>query len=297
MCVFSVQRKGADNVWVRYWCVLEDFYILCYISQRDLTLTLSIQLKGSRVAEAEMECRRKYSFKVLHVESGQCLYFAADSHEEFLQWFSEITKKGHQVFSDDLFGSSYAIPGDREELKRLSVVSEGGSSNVSDSSSTSFPQTSYNTVFYRGVLMKSSHTGRWKQRYCVATDGCMIVYHSSAEKVPITSIPLRGVSLELISTPRNSSNEYQFKLNSTGAGKCHTFSAPSETEMYAWVSALRDVSCISAGVSNENTARSPTASVSFGLLMLRWWVTLINAHHDFSFQCGFFLIWLTLNTC
>ena len=257
---FSVQRKGADNVWVRYWCVLEDFNILCYISQRDLTLTLSIQLKGSRVTEAEIECQRMHSFKILHVESGQCLYFAADSHEDFFQWFSEITKKGHQVASDDLFGPSYAIPNDREVLKRLSVVSEGGSSNVSDSSSTSLPPTA---MYYRGILMKSSHTGKWKQRYCVASDGCMNVYHSSADKVPITSIPLYGVSLELISTPRNTNNEYQFKLNPAGVGKYHTFSAPSETEMYAWVSALRDVSCISARASKEGyTAQSPTTSVS-----------------------------------
>ena len=261
-----MQRKGADNVWVRYWCVLENSGISCYISQRDLTLTLSIQLQGARVSDSELECQRKHSFKILHVDSGQCLYFAADNNDEFLQWFSEITKKGHQVSADDHFGPSYVIPSDPELLKRLSVVSEGGSSNVSDGSSTSLPQpctNSSNTVFYRGMLLKSSHTGKWKQRYCVATDGCMSIFHSSTEKLPITSIPLHGISLELISTSRNSRNEFQFKLNPIGAGKCHTFAAPSETEMYAWISGLRDASSIPTGGSNDGTVNQP---VSFMLL-------------------------------
>ena len=253
---FSVQRKGADNVWVRYWCILERSSILCYISQRDLTLTLSIELLGSRVAEAELDCQRKHSFKVLHVESGQCLYFAADSHQEFYQWFSEITKKGRQMVSDDSFGPFFAIPNDQELLKRLSVVSEGGSSNYSDTSSTSVPQSSSspsNAVLYRGMLMKSSHTGKWKQRYCIVNDGSMSIFRSSADRLPITSIPLCGISLELVSTSRHSQNEYQFRLNPTGDGKCHTFSAPNETEMYAWVSALRDASSVPPeGGSNDN---------------------------------------------
>ena len=59
-----VQRRGADSMWVRYWCILEGLAISCYISQRDLTLTLSIHLRGSRIAEAYLECKREHSFKV-----------------------------------------------------------------------------------------------------------------------------------------------------------------------------------------------------------------------------------------
>lgn len=59
-----VQRKGADSMWVRYWCVFEDLIISCFISQRDLTLTLSIHLRGSRISEALMECKREHTFKV-----------------------------------------------------------------------------------------------------------------------------------------------------------------------------------------------------------------------------------------
>ena len=271
-----VQRKGADNVWVRYWCVLENFTIACYISQRDLTLALSIQLQGSRVAEAELECQRRHSFKVLHVESGQCLYFAADSHEDFFRWFSETTKYGHQVVSDESdttfgpFVHFYFIPKEAGGVpfKRLSVVSEGGSSNFSEGSTTKLSTAS--SVFYRGELLKASHTGKWKQRYCVVSGGSLGIFHSSTEGSPIISILLRGVSLELISTSPASKHEYQFKLNPSVDGKSHTFAAPSETEMYAWVSALRDASCAPlAGDKNSGASNtsSPTLSRSVGSII------------------------------
>lgn len=268
---FRVQRKGADNVWVRYWCILENFSISCYISQRDLTLTLSIQLQGSRAAESELECQRKHSFKVLHVESGQCLFFAADNHEDFSRWFSEITKSGHQVISDDSnstfdsFSSFYAIPNKEVQLKRLSIVSEGGSSNFSEGSndpSLNLSSDAINSIFYRGQLLKASHTGKWKKRYCVVEDGCMSIFHSTLEKSCITSIPVNGMSLELISTSRSSKNEYQFRLNAKGGGKCHTFAAPSETEMYAWVSALRDVACVPHSLAERKKSGEGTASNS-----------------------------------
>lgn len=271
-----VQRKGADNVWVRYWCVLENFTIACCISQRDLTLALSIQLQGSRVAESDLECQRKHSFKVLHVESGQCLYFAADNQEDFFQWFSEITKYGHQVLSEDsdTFGSLrhfYFIPKDADgvHFKRLSVVSEGGSSNFSEGSTNALSDATL--VFYRGELLKASHTGKWKQRYCVVNGGFLNLFRSSKENSPIVSITLRGISLELISTSQSSKNEYQFKLNPSNDGKSHTFAAPSETEMYAWISALRDASCVplsSTGEKNHGgalSASSPTLSRSVGV--------------------------------
>lgn len=274
-----MQRKGADNVWVRYWCVQENFTIACYISQRDLTLALSIQLQGSRVAESELECQRKHSFKVLHVESGQCLYFAADNHEEFFRWFSEITRYGHQVICDDsdsTFGQSvhfYFIPkgAGGVHFKRLSVVSEGGSSNFSEGSTTALTKSSAATsIFYRGDLLKASHTGKWKQRYCVVNGGFLSVFRTSKENSPIIAIPLHGISLELISTLQSAQNEYQFKLNPSSDGKSHTFAAPCETEMYAWVSALRDASCIQVSALGEKNSgasntSSPTLSRSVGI--------------------------------
>ncbi len=261
---YRVQRKGADNVWVRYWCILEDFKISCYISQRDLTLTLSIQLPGSRVAEAEIECHRKHSFKVLHVESGQCLYFAAEDHEEFFRWFSEVTKFGEQIVSDDSttvvgpFTTYYAIPKDCHVIhhNRLSVVSEGGSSNVSESSVVNTEQPSTST-FYRGELRKASHTGKWKKRYCVVQDGHLNIYHNSEEKSSITSISLSGCSLELVGAAQTSQYKYLFKLNPIESGKSHTFAAPSETELYAWVSALRDTICERSQSSTEEKNSVP----------------------------------------
>lgn len=230
------------------------------------------------MAEAELECQRKHSFKVLHVESGQCLYFAADSHEEFFRWFSETTKYGHQVVSDESdttfgpFVHFYFIPKEAgvSQFKRLSVVSEGGSSNFSEGSASGLAKASSTTsVFYRGELLKASHTGKWKQRYCIVSGGSLGVFHSSTETSPIISIPLRGVSLELISTSPASKHEYQFKLNPSVDGKSHTFAAPSETEMYAWVSALRDASCM-PGVGDKNSGASntssPTLSRSVGIV-------------------------------
>ena len=253
---------------------MEDFNISCYISQRDLTLTLSVQLQGSKIAESEFECQRKNSFKVLHVESKQCLYFAADNHEEFFRWFREITKCGHQVVSDHsdaIFGPCmhyYSIPKNASDvkMKRLSVVSEGSSSNFSEGKPS-------NTIFYRGDLLKSSHTGKWKQRYCIVNDGLLNIYHSSKETSPIISISLQGVSLELISTSRSSKNEYQFRLNPTNDGKSHTFAAPSETEMYAWISALRDASCnqltsVGDKRSDVSTTSSPKLLVKLTLVIL-----------------------------
>ena len=264
----SVQRRGADDVWVRYWCVLENYSISCYISQRDLTLTLSIQLQGSKVAESEIDCGRKHSFKILHVESGQCLYFAADTNEDFFRWFNEVTRNGHHVVSDDpssSFGpflSYYAIPKDPIDIhnKRLSVVSEGGSSNISEASSTAAAQPPNGSVFYRGQLLKASHTGKWKQRYCVVNNGTMGIFHSSGEKTPITSIPLQGISLELITTSLGSKNEYQFQVNPPAAAKSHTFSAPNETEMYAWISALRDASSAAPPAAAERSTEGASSS-------------------------------------
>ena len=221
------------------------------------------------MAEAELECQRRYSFKVFHVESGQCLYFAADDHSEFFRWFSQITQGGEQVVSDDSTGpflTYYVVAKDGfTQSRRLSILSEGGSSNVSEGSTTTLPVRppgNLNGALYRGELMKSSHTGKWKRRYCIVKDGYLNVYRSSTDKSPVTSITLHGCSLELVSTLRGSQNEFQFKLNPTDAGKCHTFAAPSETEMYTWVSALRDASYCKPSSVVEDQSYSPIISVS-----------------------------------
>jgi hypothetical protein len=200
------------------------------------------------------------------------LYFASDSHDDFSRWFSEITKWGHQVISDDSdvtfgpFVHFYFIPKDAggDHFKRLSVVSEGGSSNFSEGSYCVLAKSSSATsIFYRGELLKASHTGKWKKRYCVVNGGRLDVFHSSKEVSPIVSISPRGSSLELICTPETSQHEYQFRINSNGKGKSHTFAAPSETEMYAWVSALRDASCVPIlPVENKGDGTSSNSSPS-----------------------------------
>ena len=256
---YSVQRKGADNIWFSYWCVLEDLKISCYISQRDLTLTLSVSLQGSKVAESEPECQRKNSFKVFHIESRQYLYFAADSLDEFSRWFQEITKYG-QVASDSAVGPCmqyYYIP--------KNVEMKGGTFKFTKGKPS-------NSNFDQGYLLKSSHTGKWKQRYCFVNDGLLNINHPFKENSFIISIPLHGVSLELISTLHSSKNKYQFRLNPArlSDGKSHIFAAPSEIEMYAWINALRAASCIpltSIGVksSDISTTLSPTLLVKLNL--------------------------------
>lgn len=271
--LYSVQRKGADNIWVRYWCILENFIVSCYISQRDLTLALSIQLLGSRIMDAGVECQRKHSFSILHTESGQHLYFAADNYEEFYQWFSEITRGGQHVLSDDSsdspFLSYYSIPKEIQ-VKRLSVVSEGdSSSNISESStvaSGSADQSLSVGAFYRGDILKSSHTGKWKQRYCIVKNGFLNIFHYSSEKSPITSIPLYGCSLELISVSSSSQHKFQFKLNPATGDKSHTFAASSETEMYTWISALRDASLeVTSSVIEKSNGHVTTPMTSVSL--------------------------------
>ena len=303
-----VQRRGADNMWVRYWCMLEKFIISCFISQRDLTLALSIQLKGSRIAEAAPECHREFSFKVLHLESGQCLYFAADDVSEFQRWFTEIVKGAEQTILEDSeitgpFVGYYYHPKE-SNLKHHSsnptlatiTQTEGGDifSNGGGSSAHQ-PIPGSNSVFYRGKLKKSSHTGKWKDRYCVIKTGGLYIYRNVSEKVPITSIPLYGCSIELVSVPRDSQYQYLFKLNPTSAGKSHTFAAPNETEMYAWASALRDTSSEKQGgqdlkqeaVKNGGTGsgnNSPSLPVSLEIFIRMLWRSFTDCEN-----CCFFL--------
>lgn len=285
-----VQRKGADGMWVRYWCVLEEKIISCYISRRDFTLALSIPLKGSRITESALECKREHSFKVWHIESGQCLFFAAENGNELQKWLSHVTHGAEHTIPDNVsvgsnsgpFVGFFYIPDDKQvadhsnSTSRLNAVSVGGE-GIGDQPAIMVQSPSPKSVFYRGELKKQAHTGKWKNRYCIIRDGSLHIYHTSSEKSPITSISLRGCSLELISVPANSEHLYLFKLNPESSQKSHTFAAPNETEMYAWVSALRDSSIerpappeLKTQISLENgtgsggsSNSSPALSVSF----------------------------------
>lgn len=264
--IISVQRKGADNTWVRYWCALEHFQLSCYISQRDLTLTLSIQLQGSRVSYAETECFRPHSFKVLHPESGQCLFLAAEDNEEFFKWFSEVTRGGKQVVADESSGtfiSFYEIPTDSRDIQfaHRSILSEDDSGSISESSSTTSFQPNCDGLQHSGILLKASHTGKWKQRYCLVKDGCLHIYRSSAEKVPIISLSLNSCSLELISISQSCQYPCQFKLNPARSVKCHTFAALTESDMYGWISALRKASFDISTLGKSGDEGTPGNSV------------------------------------
>ena len=259
-----VQRKGADSMWVRYWCLLEEKLMSCYISRRDFTLALSIPLKGSRINEAALECKREHSFKVWHIESGQCLFFAAENANELKKWFDHVTQGAEHTIPDNIsVGSSSApfvgffyIPDDKKMADHSNSASHLNelAVRVDDRPAITVQCPSPSSVFYRGALKKQAHTGKWKDRFCIIRTGSLCLFHNTSEKNPIASIALHGCSLELISVPPGSEHQYIFKLNpgaEGGSSKSHTFAAPNETEMFAWVSALRDSSHEKAPAANR----------------------------------------------
>ena len=233
-----LQRKGADNTWVRYWCVLESFRLSCYISQRDLTLTLSIDLHGSRISYANGECHRPHSFKIFHPDSGQCLFLAAEDNSDLNKWFSEITKDGREMIPDDSmdsgpFMSVYELP------KVSAVRKQSTSSGTPDVA----PLAASKQPLYKGVLMKATHTGKWKKRCCQVEDGVLHVSRSFMDKVPIITLPLESCSLELLSVSSNVQYSCQFKLKPSKSDKTHTFATTNESDLYGWIGAIRKASC------------------------------------------------------
>ena len=219
----------------------------CCSSQRDPTVALSIKLQGSRISHAEIECGRPHSFMILHPDSGQCLFLVAEDHEEFLKWFSEATKCGKHVVTDNSSEKStssslfYAIPTDVSDMKLSyrNLVSEDDSSNISETSSTASFKTNFDQLQHGGFLLKASHSGKWKQRFCLVKDGFFHIQRSSTDKVPIVSLSLHSCSLELICVTQSSQYPCQFRLNPSKSGKCHILAALTEADMYCWLSALR----------------------------------------------------------
>ena len=254
-----VQRKGADSMWVRYWCMLEDLSISCFISQKDQTLTLSIQLRGSRVAEASYECRREHAFKVWHLESGQCLYFAADDGDEYKKWLREITKGAEYIVSSDDLPTPLPTPffyfpketsatptGDQASpslvSSRSSNISEGDNVSVG-SSTTGRSSASQGSIHHKGDLKKLSQSGKWKDRYCLIKECTLHIYHNSSEKTPLTALPLQSCSIELLNMPHEQALQYVFRVIPV-SGKSQSFAASSEQDMYSWITAVRDCSHI-----------------------------------------------------
>ena len=268
-----VQRKGAESMWVRYWCVVEDGIIGCYISQQDHTLTLSIQLEGSRIAKASYECRREHTFKVWHVESGQCLYFAADSRNEFEKWLKEITK-GAELIIPEGAPSHFAVafyyhhkdtasgdnPSPSQASSRSSNMSLTPSPEDGDVSlSSGATGESQDSIYQRGDLKKLSQSGKWKDRYCLVKDSTLYVYHSSSEKTPVTAITLTGCSVELLNTTAEETQRYSFQIVSA-SGKVHTLATTSELELSAWVSKLQD--CCRSKHIREDLSSKPSSQPS-----------------------------------
>ena len=269
-----VQRKGADSMWVRYWCVVEDGMVGCYISQQDHTLTLSIQLEGSRIAKASYECRREHTFKVWHVESGQCLYFAADSGNEFEKWFKEITKGAELIMPEGAsshFSAAFYYhhkdtaagdnPSSSQISSRLSNLSLTPSPEEGDNVSMSSGATgeSQDSIYQRGDLKKLSQSGKWKDRYCLIKDCTLYVYHSSSEKTPVMAIALQGCSIELLNASADETHRYAFRIVSA-SGKVHTLAAASELEMSAWISMLQD--CSRSKPTHEDVSSKPSNLLS-----------------------------------
>ena len=250
----------------------------CYISQRDLTLTLSIDLHGSRISYADAECLRPHSFKIFHPDSGQSLFLAAEDNNEFVRWFSEVTKKGREVISDDCstntgpFASFFELPMKVEHVTiEKQSISEDDSSVSETSSMASLVPLSTDRPHHRGVLMKASHTGKWKKRCCLVDDGILHISRSFNDKVPIITLPLQSCSLELLSVSSNSQYSCQFKLKSYKSEKSHTFAALNEPEMYSWIGAIRKASCEKAIVSERSEDDNGHGNlVSFIVVSLYW---------------------------
>ena len=244
----QVQRKGADNMWVRYWCVLEDLVISCYISKTDLTLALSIQVNGSRVADAFHDCKRDFSFKIWHLESGQCLFFAADDSIEYGSWFKEITKGAEYVVPLDAGISNSPLstpfyhyakdPPDSSPSQRSSRSSIASLPEIDiDSVLTS---SSGGTVIHKGNL-KIFSQNKWKDRYCIIRDAALQIFATSSEKTLLSTVSITGCRVELVNVPNEEVHLYIFRI-SLPSGKAHMFSASSEQEMYTWAIALQDAS-------------------------------------------------------
>ena len=256
-----VQRKGANNTWVRYWCVLEDLNISCYISRSDLALTLSIQLKGSRVADAAQDCKRQHSFKIWHLESGQCLFFAADDAIEYGNWFKEVTKGAEYVVPLDAGISNSPLAAPFYHFSKDSPADSSHSQRSSRSSIASLPELDLDTapvnpggtVVYKGNLKKLTQN-KWKDRYCVVKDSVLQVFATSSEKTLLTSVPLAGAGVELVSVPNEEVHHFTFRV-CIPSGKSHMFCAVSEQEMYAWATTLQDVSYQSNDVKDDSMVR------------------------------------------
>ena len=283
-----VHRYGANTNFIRYWCVFDGSTVNCYINQTDLTLTMSISLIGSQISESSAEASRPHSFKVWHMETGQCIFFAADNGLEFHKWFTVVTQNAEKILAGQQV-VYFIVPGSDLKVKSFHVRQRSNSLPTSpiekvpveDSGSVASGNTGHSSsdtpvggTFYRGQLKKASnsHSGKWKERYCVVKDGQLSLYHHPGDKSAITSIELSGCSIELINVPRSSAQKLVFKLHPSAGEKTHTFAAPSETEMYAWVSAIRDSSYethtrsqteLSTGGSNSS---SPALSVSVCVL-------------------------------
>ena len=244
-----VQRKGAD-CWVRYWCVLEDLIISCFISRSELALTLSIQLKGSRVADAAHDCKRQLSFKIWHLESGQCLFFAADDSIECTSWFKEITKGAEYVVPLDAGISNSPMAAPFYHYTKDTTSDSSLSQRSSRSSIASLPELDLDTappntsgggvVIYKGNLKKLTQN-KWKDRYCVIKESALQVFATSTEKTLLTTVPLTGARVELVSVPNEEVHQFTFRVCPT-LGKAHMFCSVTEQEMYSWATTLQDVS-------------------------------------------------------
>ena len=227
----KVQRKGADSLWVRYWCVLKDKIISCFIAQNDLTLTLSVPLSGSTILEASNH--RKYSFEISHLESGQCLYFAAEWKEDYDSWFAEITSGARLQDTNSPPIYQHPKPNDtsNEQLSDPATTQSDGIFNTSSASISP----SVSSIQHKGELLRLSNTGEWKKYHCILRDGGLHIHYTVFDKTPIFIITLQGCFLEC---PENSGGKYILSIT-TSFGKCHTFCASSEQDLQKWTQALQ----------------------------------------------------------
>ncbi|CAI7991521.1 hypothetical protein GBAR_LOCUS766 [Geodia barretti] len=259
---YMFNAKGLTTHGCATGVCVEDLSISCYISRSDLALTLSIQLKGSRVADAAHDCRRQNSFKIWHLESGQCLFFAADDAIEYGSWFKEVTKGAEYVVPLDAGISNSPLAAPFYHFTKDSPSDSSPSQRSSRSSIASLPEldldtapvNSGGTVVYKGNLKKLTQN-KWKDRHCVVKDSVLQVFATSSEKTLLTTMPLAGAGVELVSVPNEEVHHFTFRI-CIPSGKAHMFCAVSEQEMYAWATTLQDVAYQSSDVKEDPMAKS-----------------------------------------
>uniref|UniRef100_A0A1X7VQ01 PH domain-containing protein n=1 Tax=Amphimedon queenslandica TaxID=400682 RepID=A0A1X7VQ01_AMPQE len=217
-------RVKSDAKWSRYWCVLENMKIRSHHSQKDLTLISEVSLVGSTIARADVECKRKFSFRVWNSQTRQCVYYSAADEEEYGAWFNEVIKGAEQQIND----------------QADSIVYYFGEKKL--------PQ----GIIYQGELKKRNDKGDWSMRFCRLKETQFYVYTKETDKTPVTVLAILHCTVERVPQPQEG-ERFVFNISVKG-GKTHVFASSSNDDLSTWLNKLQE--CITKGLSSRNRAGS-----------------------------------------